>query len=61
VNLQDLDGNTALHIATLNNNIDVVKLLLENGADKEIKNKNEKTALDFAKKAWFLELKEILK
>lgn len=40
---------TPLMIAARYNNIEIVKLLLDNGADSSIKNKNGFTALTFAK------------
>lgn len=48
VNIQDIDGHTPLHIAAINNNWNVVELLLENNADKTIKNLEGKTACDLA-------------
>jgi len=41
-------GQTALHIATVWDNVDAVRLLLERGADKTIKNKKGRTAADLA-------------
>jgi len=40
---------TVLMVASFKGWFDVVKLLLELGADKEIKNADKKTALDYAK------------
>lgn len=37
--LQDNCGNTILHIAILHNNKKIIKYLLKNNADKNIKNK----------------------
>lgn len=37
----DLDGNTALHIAILNRNISLVKFLIEHGCEINIKNKRD--------------------
>ncbi len=39
INLQDNDGNTALHLAAKENNLDAVRTLLSAGADVNIKNK----------------------
>ena len=39
INEQDTEGNTALHIACVNNNIRFVKLLLHNQADWLVRNK----------------------
>jgi len=45
INLQDFNGNTALHIACENNNIDLTMLLLEClDIDINLKNKSGKTA-----------------
>ena len=38
INLRDTKGYTALFIAAITNNIDIVRLLLENGADPNIPN-----------------------
>ena len=42
---------TALHWATKVGNLDVAKLLLENNANANAKDKNEKTPLDLAQKS----------
>ena len=42
------DGNTALHEAARNGEIQVVEALLNAGADKAVKDKWGKTALDLA-------------
>ncbi|KAL0964778.1 hypothetical protein UPYG_G00328810 [Umbra pygmaea] len=49
VNLMDRDDKTPLMIASLNNHEDLVKLLLENGADCGIQTKFGKSAIDMAK------------
>jgi ankyrin repeat protein len=46
VNAQDSYGNTALHTATKEVDISRLKVLLEYGAKKDIKNKDGKTAID---------------
>ncbi|XP_063048102.1 fibronectin type 3 and ankyrin repeat domains protein 1-like [Engraulis encrasicolus] len=38
VNARDKDGKTPLMVAVLNNHVELVKLLLENGADYHVKN-----------------------
>lgn len=43
------DGTTALHVAADGGNIDAVKLLLEKGADRSMKDNSGKTALDLAR------------
>ena len=45
VNIMDEQGNTPLHIATISNNIIIVKYLISKGACIDIKNKNGKTPL----------------
>ncbi len=60
-------GATALIFAAQNKEIsselrlEIVKMLLEHGADKKIKQKDGKTALDWAKEKKNLELFELLK
>lgn len=44
----DLDGNTPLHLAVVDNQIDSINLLLQFGADIFIKNKKRQTALHLA-------------
>ena len=53
-------GNTALHTATFNNNIDIVKLLLQNKADITKKNCEQKTCLELAEDREFREIQDIL-
>ncbi|KAB2065417.1 hypothetical protein ES319_A09G087700v1 [Gossypium barbadense] len=48
VNRKDEDGNTALHIAAINNQPQMLKLLLECKADKHEKNEAGFTALELA-------------
>lgn len=45
VNIQNSDQNTALILASLNKNVDCVRLLLKRKADTEIKNHRKDTAL----------------
>ena len=51
INIKDSDGDTCLHMAIYNggDDPDLVRLLVENGADSSIKNKSGKTALNYAK------------
>ena len=49
-------GNTALHYAAINNNIELARLLLEKGADPEIKNNEGHSVIDLAKKNNFLNI-----
>ena len=57
INIQDCYGYTCLHYAIYNNGYDddpdLVRLLLENGADRSIKNNMDSTALDLAKENKF--------
>jgi len=53
-------GSTALHLAAGWGRVDVVKLLLEHGADKTAKNKHGRTALELAKEAGFEEVVKAL-
>ncbi len=48
--LRDTDGNTALHLAVENNHADVVKVLLEQGANFSLENNEKKTPLQIAAK-----------
>ena len=58
--LKDNKGRTALYHAARKNRPLVVKLLLENGADKSIKDNNGVTALNLAKKLNYKEVQEKL-
>ena len=54
INIQDRFGNTCLHLAIYDHygggdDPDLVRLLVENGADSSIKNNSGNTALDLAK------------
>ena len=44
INLQDNNGNTALHIAIVKGNIGLVNILLDAGADSKIKNNDGQDA-----------------
>jgi tetratricopeptide (TPR) repeat protein len=50
INLQNNQGNTPLHIATMRCNKELVQLLLNNQAEVSVKNKYDKVPLDIAKK-----------
>lgn len=51
VNIQNNNGDTPLHILVRNSeNADIVKSYIEGGANLNIKNKNDETALDIALK-----------
>lgn len=71
VNAQDIGGDTVLHDAVTSHNLDIVKLLIRNGARIDIKNSKGQTVLDFAREyqehfdiediVEFLELEEKLR
>lgn len=50
INGPDFDGDTPLHFAVMNNNIEAVEYLLENGANTNVKNKDGITPLHIAVK-----------
>lgn len=47
-NLQNADGNTVLHLAAKQNNVEITKLLLKYGADPDIENKKGEKAAYYA-------------
>lgn len=42
----NFDGNTALHLASISEQLEVIKFLVGNGANAMIKNNNNQTPLD---------------
>lgn len=60
VDLRDVRGNTPLHFAAMRGKIEMVELLLENGADLFIENKQKETPLDKAKQCSQKEMIELL-
>ena len=50
INSPDFDGDTPLHFAVMNNNLEAVEYLLENGANTNVKNKDGITPLHIAVK-----------
>lgn len=50
INAPDFDGDTPLHFAVMNNNLEAVEYLLENGANTNVKNKDGITPLHIAVK-----------
>ena len=50
VNLQDSNGDTALHLAVSCGDLAKLRFLLDNGADKNIRDKGGETALDEARR-----------
>jgi len=55
------DGNTALMMASAQGHIDVVRLLLDNRAQINIRNNNNRTALYWANQSANTEVLELLK
>lgn len=49
VNIQDRDGRTPLHLATMNGNMEWVEFLMKRGADSRTKDYQGQTALDYEK------------
>ena len=47
-NVQDYNGDTALHDASMFGHVKIVEALLEAGCDRSIKNKSGKTAAEVA-------------
>ena len=47
-NADDRDGNTAVHLASMYNRLDILRYLLAKGADATIKNRFGSTPLDLA-------------
>ena len=60
INHQDAQGLTPLHNATYHNNGKLVTLLLQRGANPNLKSKNQETPLDFAIDSHHLELVRLL-
>jgi ankyrin repeat protein len=56
----DKNGWTPLHFAAANNRPQCIEWLLQNGADKSIRDKSERTALDLANQRQFLDVVELL-
>ena len=50
LNAEDRINNTPLHVACEDGNVEVVRLLLEAGANPAMKNKEEKTPLEMSEK-----------
>ena len=61
VDSKDSAGNTALIVATKNNETQIIQLLLQLGADKSIKDAEGKTAYDYAVELELVDFLEILK
>ena len=57
-NFQDKDGKTPLIMAVIKGNKDIVRALVNIGADLNIKDNDNKTALDYAESNNFEEIKK---
>lgn len=55
-----MDGRTALHLATLNGHNDIVKMLLDNGADPNILDQSGRTAFQIASQKGHYSIAEII-
>ncbi len=44
--------NTPLHWGSMRGHVEIVKLLLERGADQSIRNKQDKVAVDLCQPCW---------
>jgi ankyrin repeat protein len=61
INIQDIvHGNTALHTASGNNHIEIVKILLEYQADTSVKSKSGATTLHVASAFGYIDIVKIL-
>ncbi|MEI0581171.1 ankyrin repeat domain-containing protein [Brachyspira pilosicoli] len=60
INFQDENGKTPLIMAVIKGNKDIVRALVNIGADLNIKDNDNKTALDYAESNNFEEIKKIL-
>lgn len=60
VNVQDDQGKTCLVYAAMNNRLEIVKLLLQKGADPNITTSTGRSATWFAKKGGFSQMAHVL-
>lgn len=59
INKKCADGKTLLHKAVLSESAQIVRLLLSSGADKNIKDNNQKTSVDYARDARNKRIREL--
>ena len=61
IDVQDaIMGNTALMGVCFKGSFELAKLLIDKGADKNLKNANGQTALDFAKEGGYQDIQKLL-
>ena len=60
IDVQDVDGQTALHVAATNGNLACVKILLDAGADSTLRDVEGLTPLQQAEKCCYPECAEVL-
>jgi ankyrin repeat-rich membrane spanning protein len=60
MNAQDVDGFTPLHLASGGGKLEVVRLLVEHGADIDVKDKGGWTAYQFALVKGYSEITKLL-
>jgi ankyrin repeat protein len=61
VNATSYNGSTSLMYAARNNHLSIVEFLIENGADREVKNQKKSTALSLSETFKSNEVNEYLK
>lgn len=52
VNAIDMGDNSALHWAAMRGHVEIVKFLMDQGADKSLRNKQDKMAIDLCQPCW---------
>ena len=52
VNAIDMGDNSALHWASMRGHVEIVKFLMDQGADKTLRNKQDKMAIDLCQPCW---------
>lgn len=60
VNHQDTEGRTALHHGAMRGHMEIVALLMENGADARITDKNGESAADLARGYGHYDVSELI-
>ena len=61
MNIRDSGGKTALHIASMYGHLEIVQLLLCQGADMSIRTNSGRTALDLASSWRYLKVADCLR